>query len=66
MKKKKIVLLVETDRKIPPEVFEEAFKEYIGRRKTAEKLYKLLERFDWDAIEGKETKPKKKKSRNTR
>ena len=66
MKKKKIVLLVETDRNIPPEVLEEAFREYLNRRKTAEKLYKLLERFDWDAIEGKETKTKKKKPRNTR
>jgi len=53
-KKTEITLLIETSEKVPKEIIIEALEEYIRRKKVAEKLYKLLERFDWDAIEGKE------------
>ncbi len=51
-----VTLLIETPEKVPKEVITEALKEYLRRKKTAEKLYKLLERFDWDAIEDKKAK----------
>ncbi|WP_297074180.1 hypothetical protein [Thermococcus sp.] len=51
-----VTLLIETPEKVPKDMITEALKEYLQRKKTAEKLYKLLERFDWDAIEDKKAK----------
>ncbi len=51
-----VTLLIETPEKVPKDMITEALKEYLRRKKTAEKLYKLLERFDWDAIEDKKAK----------
>ncbi|WP_048151834.1 hypothetical protein [Thermococcus cleftensis] len=52
--KTELTLIIETSGKVPKEAIIEALEEYMKRKKIAEKLYSLLEGFDWDAIENTE------------